>query len=139
MVGSTQALGCYNLSKVDKSKINKINFFVPFIPFLCDNFKTNCICVKFFVENLAISSKKEKSIPHRQGSYQCCTLNFFKIKMQCRGWVKSNETNVLLHSISNTMIMLFINLYTQSTYFDNSKMVKWAYIGQKLAKMQGIL
>ena len=33
---------------------------MPFIPFLWDNFKKNGICVKFFVENLAISSKKEK-------------------------------------------------------------------------------
>ena len=26
--------------------------------------------------------------------------------VELRGWVKSNETNVLLHSISNTMIIL---------------------------------
>ena len=47
--------------------------------------------------------------------------------------------NVLLHSISNTMIMPFIYLYTQSAHFDNTKMAKWAYKGQKLTKIQGIL
>ena len=56
-----------------------------------------------------------------------------------RDLCKKNCTNVLLHSISNTYDFAFIYLYTQSTHFDNSKMVKWDHIAQKLTKIQGIM
>ena len=66
--------------------------------------------------------------------------SFFKVGvLNTRGCCKSFLTHVLLHSIFNTMILLLNNLYTQSTHFDNSKMVKWALIGQKLTKIQGIM
>ena len=47
-----------------------------------------------------------------------------------------NRTNVLLHRISNTYDFAFIYLCTQSRLFDNSKMVKWVYIAQKLTKIE---
>ena len=53
--------------------------------------------------------------------------------------MQKNYTNVLLHSISNTYDFAFIYLYTQSTHIDNSKMVKWVHIAQKLTKIQGIM
>ena len=54
-------------------------------------------------------------------------------------YAKKNCTNVLLHSISKTYDFAFIYLYAQSTHFDNSKMVKWDHIAQKLTKIQGIM
>ena len=53
--------------------------------------------------------------------------------------MQKNWTNVLLYSISNNHDYAFIYLHTQSTHFDNSKMVKWVYVAQKLTKIQGIM
>ena len=63
----------------------------------------------------------------------------FKPWILHRDLCKKNCTNVLLHSISNTYDFAFIYLYTQSTHIDNSKMVKWVHIAQKLTKIQGIM
>ena len=56
-----------------------------------------------------------------------------------RDLCKKNCTNVFLHSNSKTYDFAFIYLYAQSTHFDNSKMVKWDHIAQKLTKIQGIM
>ena len=65
--------------------------------------------------------------------------NSENIKEQLRDLCKKNWTKVLLHSISNMYDYVFIYLCTQSAHFDNSKMVKWVYVVQKLTEIQGIM
>ena len=50
---------------------------------------------------------------------------------------KKNAKNVCLHSVFNTYDYAFLFLYTQSRHFDNSKMVNWVNLIQKLTKIQG--
>ena len=64
--------------------------------------------------------------------------NSENIKEQHKDLCKENWTKVLLHSISNMYDYVFIYLYSQSTHFDKSKMVKWVYVAQKLTKIHGI-
>ena len=56
-----------------------------------------------------------------------------------RGWCKKNYTNVFLYIVFNTFDYTFLCFYTQSTHFDNSKMVNWVNLVQKLTKIQGIM
>ena len=53
-----------------------------------------------------------------------------------RGWCKKNWKNVFLYCVSNTYDYAFLCLYTQSRHFDNSKMVNWDNLVQKLTKIQ---
>ena len=50
---------------------------------------------------------------------------------------KKNWKNVFLHRVFNTYDNAFLCLYTQGSHFDNSKMVNWDNIVQKLTKIQG--
>ena len=43
------------------------------------------------------------------------------------------------YSVFNTYDYVFMCLYTQSRRFDNSKMVNWVNLDQKLTKIQGIM
>ena len=64
-----------------------------------------------------------------------CWCNLYRNNR--RGWCKSNETNIFLHSVSKIYDYAFMCLHTQSTHFDNSKMVNWVNLVQKLTKIQG--
>ena len=52
---------------------------------------------------------------------------------------KTAQMYYIIVRISKTYDFAFIYLYAQSTHFDNSKMVKWDHIAQKLTKIQGIM
>ena len=58
-------------------------------------------------------------------------------KMYVEGDAKKNYTNVFLHGVFITYDYAFLCLYTQSRHFDNSKMVNWVNLVQKLTKIQG--
>ena len=62
-------------------------------------------------------------------------IPFFKTRVLC----KKKWTNVFLHSVFNIYDYTFLCLYTQSRHFDNSKMVNWVNLVQKLTKIQGIM
>ena len=67
-------------------------------------------------------------------STQCC-----RHRMKTRGLCKKKQTNVFLHSVFNTYDYGFLCLYTQCRHFDNSKMVNWVNLVQKLTKIQVIM
>ena len=48
-------------------------------------------------------------------------------------------TNAFLYNVFNTYVYAFLCLYTQSRHFDNSKMINWVNLVQKLTKIQGKL
>ena len=56
-----------------------------------------------------------------------------------RGCCKIFLTHILHHTISYNKNYAFTSMYTQSWHFENSKMVKWVYITQKLTKMLEIM
>ena len=85
--------------------------------------------------SLSCWMEKASKISHKFKKYQK-----FILSVQCvkpRGLCKKKQTNVFLHSIFNTYNYAFLCLYTQSRHFDNSKMVNWVNLVQKLTKIQG--
>ena len=56
-----------------------------------------------------------------------------------RDLCKKNCTDVLLRSIFIKPDYALIYLHTKSTHFDNSRMVNWVNLVQKLTKKQGIM
>ena len=58
-----------------------------------------------------------------------------KCVMLSRGWLKK----MFFYSVFNTHDYAFLCLYTQSRHFENSKMVNWVSLVQKMTKIQGIM
>ena len=56
-----------------------------------------------------------------------------------RDLCSKNRTGIYLHSVFNTYDYVFLCLYNQSRRFENSKMVNWVNLVQKLTKVQGKL
>ena len=54
-----------------------------------------------------------------------------------RDWLQKKYTNILLHSTFNTKNYAKSYTNIKTTHFENSKMVKWVNIIQKLRKIQG--
>ena len=50
------------------------------------------------------------------------------------GDAKKNWTNIFLHRVIDTYDYAFLCLYTQRRYFENSNMVNWTNLVQKLTK-----
>ena len=58
---------------------------------------------------------------------------------ELEGYAKKMTLTFYFISTFNTKNSAFINMCTQRRHFENSKMVNWVNIVQKLTKIQGIM
>ena len=66
-------------------------------------------------------------------------VDIFKNFKLPRGLCKKNRTHVLFHSIIINESYAITCMCTLRRHFENSKMVNWVKIVQKLTKIQGIM
>ena len=101
----------------------------------------NTLCSKSIHANGFVWSKTTLIIGSFGGvgavQIACKLRKLFAIPLELRGRLEKNDTKVFLYSVFNTYDYPFLCLYTQSTNFDNSKMVNWVNLVQKLTKIQG--